>query len=115
MKNIIFVCLALISLINPSFAQDKPHHWTYDEVKEWGETHEFETCKLGKAQSPINIVKKEAKKSANKPSKNEDKKSSKKVVSPKKEVGRGKSEKTVFFNPCTTILLKMSVIRDINA
>lgn len=63
MKRIIFFFLASLSLVNTSFAEDKPHHWTYGEVKEWGETPEFETCKLGKEQSPINIVKKEVKKS----------------------------------------------------
>ena len=63
MKFTVFVFLAFLSVINPSFAEDKPHHWTYGEVKEWGDVPEFETCKLGKEQSPINIVKKEVKKS----------------------------------------------------
>ena len=64
MKRIIFLFLASLSLVNTSFAEDnKPHHWTYGEVKEWGEVPEFETCKLGKEQSPINIIKKDVKKS----------------------------------------------------
>ena len=63
MKFTMFIFLAFLGLTNPSFAEDKPHHWTYEEVKEWGEAPEFETCKLGKEQSPINIVKKEVKKS----------------------------------------------------
>ena len=63
MKFTMFVFLAFLSVTNPSIAEDKPHHWTYGEVKEWGDAPEFETCKLGKEQSPINIVKKEVKKS----------------------------------------------------
>ena len=63
MNHIISLFLTSFSLISPSFAEEKPHHWTYADVKKWGETPEFETCKLGKEQSPINIAKKEVKKS----------------------------------------------------
>lgn len=63
MKSIIFFFLTSLSLISSSFAEDEPHHWTYSEVKKWGEESGFETCKLGQEQSPINIVKKEVKKS----------------------------------------------------
>jgi len=63
MKHIILFFLTSLSLINLSFAEDKPHHWTYGEVKEWGEESGFETCKLGQEQSPINIIKKAVKKS----------------------------------------------------
>lgn len=62
-SRIFIFCLALLSLASPSFADNKSHHWTYADVKEWGEITEFETCKFGKQQSPIDIIKQEVKKS----------------------------------------------------
>ena len=39
-----------------SFANDAAPHWTYGEIKEWAElAPAYAECKIGKAQSPIDI------------------------------------------------------------
>jgi carbonic anhydrase len=55
MKYVLLLALSL-SCIFEAFAEEKSHHWNYEEVSKWGEASEFATCKAGKAQSPINIV-----------------------------------------------------------
>ena len=62
MKRILLLALSF-SFITVAFAEDKPHHWNYEEVNHWGDVAEFATCKVGKEQSPINIVTKSVKKS----------------------------------------------------
>jgi len=62
MNRIHFLCLFFLSLTSNCFADNKLHHWTHAEVNAWGEIAEFETCKLGNEQSPINIIKKDVKK-----------------------------------------------------
>ena len=54
MKRILLLALSF-SFITVAFAEDKPHHWNYEEVNHWGDVAEFATCKIGKEQSPINI------------------------------------------------------------
>jgi carbonic anhydrase len=52
-----------ISLASAASAQNKLPAWNYKEVNHWGDAAEFTTCKVGKEQSPINIVTKSVKKS----------------------------------------------------
>jgi len=65
--------LALIMASGSALAADHGHHvhWTYsghEGPEHWGEiSHEFETCKIGKTQSPIDIKSGEAKKGDLKP------------------------------------------------
>lgn len=62
------LALPLLFAVGSAFAAEGPHHWSYSGHEgpgHWGDlSKDFSTCKLGKAQSPINIrtasVKKEA-------------------------------------------------------
>lgn len=60
--NYIFTII-LISFASFASAKDNSRPWNYEEVNHWGDVAEFATCKVGKEQSPINIVTKSVKKS----------------------------------------------------
>lgn len=47
-----FLCLLMTSA---SFAESKTQNWDYKNPSLWGEVPDFQTCKLGQEQSPINI------------------------------------------------------------
>ena len=65
MKQNLLALTLLSCLTNFSFASDATPHWTYDEVKGWGElTPAYAECKVGKAQSPINIQTKSVQKAS---------------------------------------------------
>jgi len=56
MKQNLLALAVLSFAASFSFANDAPPHWTYGEVKEWDKLAPvYAECKLGKAQSPIDI------------------------------------------------------------
>ena len=72
MKKICVLLTAALLAAAPVWAADHHHaHWSYSGktgAKHWGAMEEgFKTCAIGKAQSPINIVAKQAEKGGLKP------------------------------------------------
>ncbi len=56
MKQKLLVLALLSCAASFSFANDAAPHWTYGEIKEWAElAPAYAECKIGKAQSPIDI------------------------------------------------------------
>lgn len=56
MKRKLLAFAAFSFAANLSFADGAAPHWTYGEVKEWGQlAPAYAECKLGKTQSPIDI------------------------------------------------------------
>lgn len=55
MKHILFFILS-ICFTFAALAEEKSHHWNYDEINNWGNKPGFATCKIGNEQSPVNII-----------------------------------------------------------
>ncbi len=65
-----YFLIAPVFIASLSVASDHKAHWSYSGehgAGHWGEMEGFETCKIGKVQSPINIVTKSVKKGASTP------------------------------------------------
>ena len=71
MKTRLLLSSLLIALSTTSFAQTHKAHWSYngkESPEHWGDLlTEYQTCKLGKVQSPVNLEADNGMKVANKP------------------------------------------------
>ena len=71
MKTRLLLSSLLIALSATSFAQTHKAHWSYngkESPEHWGDLlTEYQTCKLGKVQSPVNLEADNSMKVANKP------------------------------------------------
>lgn len=71
MKTRLLLSSLLIALSASSFAQTHKAHWSYngkESPEHWGDLlTEYQTCKLGKVQSPVNLEADNGMKVANKP------------------------------------------------
>ena len=71
MKTRLLLSSLLIALSASSFAQTHKAHWSYngkESPEHWGDLlTEYQTCKLGKIQSPVNLEADNSMKVANKP------------------------------------------------
>ena len=71
MKTRLLLSSLLIALSTTSFAQTHKAHWSYngkESPEHWGDLlTEYQTCKIGKVQSPVNLEADNGMKVANKP------------------------------------------------